>query len=153
MELAIALFAGQRLSLGKAAELAGLPVGQSQRHLATRHLGRRWMELRLWLCCAANPSWVQMLTTEAQAAVERVVKALKAGGAREVYLCGSAATGRMGEDSELYFAVSGLPPRDFYPAVTRAMRAAGSPVDVVDLDLPTPFTRHLRQEKKLFRVG
>lgn len=60
---------------------------------------------------------------------------------------------RMGEDSDLDFAVSGLPPRNFYPAVTRAMRAPGSPVDVVDLDLPTPFTRHLRQEKKLLRVG
>ena len=33
LELAIALFAAQRLSLGKAAELAGLPVGEFQMHL------------------------------------------------------------------------------------------------------------------------
>ena len=39
LELAIALFAAQRLSLGKAAELAGLPVGEFQMHLGTRHLG------------------------------------------------------------------------------------------------------------------
>jgi predicted nucleotidyltransferase len=93
------------------------------------------------------------MTVEAKAAVERVVKALRSFGAREVYLFGSAATGRMREASDLDFAVSGLPPRDFYRAVTRAMRAAGSPVDVVDLDLATPFTRHLRQENELLRVG
>lgn len=40
LELAITtLFAGNRLSLGKAAELAGLPVGEFQMHLGTRHLG------------------------------------------------------------------------------------------------------------------
>jgi predicted nucleotidyltransferase len=94
-----------------------------------------------------------MVRDEIQSEVERVVKALKSFGAREVYLFGSAAAGQMGESSDLDFAVSGLPPRDFYRAVTRAMRAAGSPVDVVDLDLATPFTRHLRQEHKLVRVG
>ena len=39
LELAIALFAAARLSLGKAAELAALPVGEFQMHLGTRHLG------------------------------------------------------------------------------------------------------------------
>lgn len=39
LELAIALFAANRLSLGKAAELAGQPVAEFQMHLGTRHLG------------------------------------------------------------------------------------------------------------------
>ncbi len=39
LELAIALFAANRLSLGKAAELAGFPVAEFQMHLGTRHLG------------------------------------------------------------------------------------------------------------------
>ena len=39
LELAIALFASNRLSLGEAAEVAGLPVGEFQMHLGTRHLG------------------------------------------------------------------------------------------------------------------
>ncbi|MBE7503534.1 MAG: UPF0175 family protein [Verrucomicrobiales bacterium] len=39
LELAITLFARNRLSLGKAAELAGLPVAEFQMHLGTRHLG------------------------------------------------------------------------------------------------------------------
>jgi len=39
LELAIALFAGQRLSMGKAAELAGLPPSQFQLHLGARNIG------------------------------------------------------------------------------------------------------------------
>lgn len=39
LELALALFAAHRLSLGKAAELADLPVARFQMHLGTRHLG------------------------------------------------------------------------------------------------------------------
>ena len=39
VELAIALFASGRLSLGKAAELAGVPVAEFQMHLGTRHIG------------------------------------------------------------------------------------------------------------------
>lgn len=39
LELAISLFAANRLSMGKAAELAGLPVAEFQMHLGTRHLG------------------------------------------------------------------------------------------------------------------
>ncbi len=39
LELAISLFAAERLSMGKAAELAGLPVSEFQMHLGVRHLG------------------------------------------------------------------------------------------------------------------
>lgn len=39
LELAISLFVGERLSMGKAAELAGLPVSEFQMHLGARHLG------------------------------------------------------------------------------------------------------------------
>jgi predicted HTH domain antitoxin len=39
LELAIALFRLDRLSMGKAAEFACLPVGTFQDHLATRQIG------------------------------------------------------------------------------------------------------------------
>jgi predicted HTH domain antitoxin len=39
VELAIALFRGERLSMGRAAELAGLPVGDFQGCLAARRIG------------------------------------------------------------------------------------------------------------------
>ncbi len=42
LELAIALFAAGRLSLGKAAELAGMPVAELEMHLGTRHLGAHY---------------------------------------------------------------------------------------------------------------
>lgn len=39
LELAVALFSKNRLSMGKAAELAAMPVGQFQLHLGTRGIG------------------------------------------------------------------------------------------------------------------
>jgi predicted HTH domain antitoxin len=39
LELAIALFAANRLSLGKSAELAGVPIADFQMHLGARHIG------------------------------------------------------------------------------------------------------------------
>ncbi len=39
VELAISLFASQRLSMGKAAEFAGLPVAHFLGMLAARHIG------------------------------------------------------------------------------------------------------------------
>lgn len=42
LELAISLFSLGRLSMGKAAELAGLPVGMFQLHLGARKLGSHY---------------------------------------------------------------------------------------------------------------
>ena len=42
IELAIALFARGRLSMGKAAELAGLPVSEFQFHLGARKIGAHY---------------------------------------------------------------------------------------------------------------
>ena len=42
LELAIALFSRGRLSMGKAAELAGLSAGQFQLHLGSRNVGAHY---------------------------------------------------------------------------------------------------------------
>jgi len=42
LELAISLFSLGRLSMGKAAELAGLPVGRFHLHLGERKLGSHY---------------------------------------------------------------------------------------------------------------
>ena len=42
LELAIALFARGRLSMGKAAELAGVAAGEFQLHLGARNLGAHY---------------------------------------------------------------------------------------------------------------
>jgi hypothetical protein len=37
--------------------------------------------------------------------------------------------------------------------MAKASRALGRPVDLIDLDQDTDFTRYLRQEGELLRVG
>lgn len=59
------------------------------------------------------------MTKELEEQVNRAAEILKAAGAREVYVFGSAATGSMHECSDVDFAVVGLPLEKFY-AFTKA---------------------------------
>jgi predicted nucleotidyltransferase len=86
-------------------------------------------------------------------ALEKAIAALKAAGAKEVYLFGSAAQGGFSEDSDIDLAVRGLPPERFFRAISQASTFLDRPLDVVDLDEASPFTRHLEQEGLLVRVG
>lgn len=85
--------------------------------------------------------------------VKRVAAELKSAGAAEVYIFGSAAKGTIGAASDLDLAVSGLPPSVFYRVGARISDLIGRSVDLIDLDRETPFTRHLRNENELVRVG
>jgi len=85
--------------------------------------------------------------------IHAAAEALKAAGAREVYVFGSAATGRLREHSDVDLAVEGLPPERFFAAMGRAARALGRPLDLVDLDEANPFTDYLRRKGALQRVG
>lgn len=85
--------------------------------------------------------------------IGRAAGALRAAGASEVYVFGSAAQGTAHEDSDIDLAVSGLPPRQFFPALAEAQGQVDRPLDLVDLDEPTPFVRYLRQEGELRRVA
>ena len=73
--------------------------------------------------------------------------------AREIYVFGSAAKGTGGAAADLDLAVSGLPPSVFYRMGARVSDLIGRSVDLVDLDIDTPFTRYLRAENELVRVG
>ncbi|HEX5410304.1 MAG TPA: nucleotidyltransferase domain-containing protein [Terriglobia bacterium] len=57
--------------------------------------------------------------------IEEAAAALKAAGAREVYVFGSAATGKMRENSDVDMAVSNLPAGVFFepwpPLTTRSV--------------------------------
>ena len=86
-------------------------------------------------------------------AIAQTAAAPKASGAREVYIFGSAVTGAVNEDSEVDFAVAGLPPQHCFKAVSVASRLLGVPMDLMDLDETTPFTRYLREEGELKRVA
>jgi len=85
--------------------------------------------------------------------IEQAAAALKAAGAREVYVFGSAAKGKLRDNSDVDMAVSGLPPAVFFRAMAAASDALQRPLDLVDLDEDNPFTRYLKAEGELRRVG
>ncbi len=93
------------------------------------------------------------ISDEIKQLIERAVAVLKAAGAREVYLFGSAARGLMREDSDLDLAVSGLPPAVFYRTHAATERVIGRPLDLIDLDEATPFTQYLKENGELLYVG
>jgi len=93
------------------------------------------------------------MTEELRSQVARAAAALKAAGAREVYVFGSAAKGALREGGDIDMAVAGLPPERFWEALGRAADALPVALDLVDLDEVNPFTRYLREEGELVRVG
>ena len=74
-------------------------------------------------------------------------------GAREVFICGSATKAGLRPDSDVDMAVSGLPASLYFSAVSKASDLLGRPVDLVDLDDPTPLVRYLIGSGELVRVG
>jgi len=93
------------------------------------------------------------VSTERDILIQRAAAELKSAGAREIYVFGSAAKGAENAASDLDLAVSGLPPSIFYRMGARVSDLAGHAVDLIDLDVNTPFTRYLLAENELVRVG
>lgn len=92
------------------------------------------------------------MTDDLKGRVRAAAAALRDAGAKEVYLFGSAAQGRLGPDSDVDLAVSGLPPKRFFHAMARAARILQLPLDLIDLDEDSLFTQYLREEGELVRV-
>ena len=93
------------------------------------------------------------MTEELGQSIEQAARALRAEGAREVYVFGSAVTGASRPDSDVDMAVAGLPPAVFFRAMSKASDALGRSLDLIDLDEDTPFTRYLRDRGELLCVG
>ena len=93
------------------------------------------------------------MNDETKELIKRAAAALKEAGAREVYLFGLGARGKMREDSDIDLAVSGLPPEKFFHAMGNAGDILRRPFDLVDLDEINPFTRYLKEERELQSVG
>ena len=93
------------------------------------------------------------MDTELAPLTEKAAAALKAAGAQEVYVFGSASKGKLRPESDVDMAVSGLPPEVFFRAMAAAHDALGRPLDLVDLDEDNAFTRYLKKEGELQRVG
>ena len=90
---------------------------------------------------------------ELEVLIGRAAAALKAAGAREVYVFGSARKGKLLPESDVDLAVSGLPPTVFFRAMAAAHDALGRPLDLIDLDHDDAFARYLKEEGELERVG
>lgn len=93
------------------------------------------------------------MTEDLDTLIHKAAEVLKAAGAREVYLFGSAARGTMRPGSDIDLAVSGLPPQNFFHAMGQAHQAIGRPLDLIDLDEDTPSVQFLRERGELRLVG
>lgn len=93
------------------------------------------------------------MTDDLRQRIERAAQVLKEHGAREVYLFGSAAKGKMREGSDVDLAVAGLPPERFFEAMGAALGVLNRTLDLVDLDESLPFVEFLKEEGGLVRVA
>jgi predicted nucleotidyltransferase len=93
------------------------------------------------------------MTGDEREAISAAAKLLIALGASEVFIFGSALTGRLRPDSDIDMAVSGLPPQVYFSAVSQASNLIGRPVDLVDLDDESPLVKYLSASGELLRVG
>ena len=85
--------------------------------------------------------------------IDEAAAVLKGAGAREVYVFGSVLRGELREDSDVDFAVAGLPPQVFYKAMGEAEDVLRKPIDLIDLDEESPFVSYLKEEGELQRVA
>lgn len=85
--------------------------------------------------------------------VKKAASIFIAQGAKEVFLFGSALTKLFTANSDIDFAVSGLPSQSFYKTIGMARREIRRPIDVVDLDEKNSFTDYLRKSGELKRVA
>jgi predicted nucleotidyltransferase len=102
---------------------------------------------------SSEVSDLESLDQDLKRDIETAARILKEEGAKEVYLFGSAAKGKLRPDSDIDLAVRGLPPERFYHAGGQVMFAVSRPVDVIDLDERNLFTEFLEREDELVRVA
>jgi predicted nucleotidyltransferase len=87
-----------------------------------------------------------------QNVIGAAAKLLRQMGATQVFIFGSAAKGTARPDSDVDMAVRGLPSRIYFSAVSKVSDLVGRPVDLVDLDDPTPLVRYLLGSGDLVRI-
>jgi len=93
------------------------------------------------------------MTTRERDAVAKAATLFIGLGASQVFVFGSAVKGQLRPASDIDMAVSGLPPRVYFSAISQASDLIGRPVDLVDLDDDSGLVRYLRDSGELVRVG
>lgn len=77
---------------------------------------------------------------------------LKAGGCSAVFLFGSTARGTMHAGSDLDLAVRGCPPQHFFHLLGHLLTDLDHPVDLLDLDVPSPFVAFLLTQGNMVQL-
>ena len=95
----------------------------------------------------------KILSPELIRAIDQAAGILEAAGADAVYLFGSMSEGSLSSHSDMDLAVTGLPPNKFFQIMGQILFVSPRPLDLVDLDVDTPFTRYLKQKGRLHRVA
>jgi predicted nucleotidyltransferase len=91
-------------------------------------------------------------TLHEKEAILAAANLLRSMGASQVFVFGSFVRGELRADSDIDMAVSGLPAKVYFSAVSRVSDLLGRPVDLLDLDDDTPLVRHLLGSGELVRV-
>jgi len=74
--------------------------------------------------------------------IDKAIKILKDEGCNEIYLFGSLVNGNIRENSDIDFAVNGLPENRYFKVMGRMMMELKNSFDLIDLDeKDNPFTK------------
>ena len=84
--------------------------------------------------------------------IDKAADILKAAGCHECYVFGSVADGQSGEQSDIDIAVRGLPPERFFYVYGQLSRQVKRPIDLIDLDDGSRFSRKLERRETMVRV-
>ena len=106
-------------------------------------------EVRLGICSGLPMAKIFIDSNALAAAASMLLRM----GATEVFVFGSATRDALRPGSDIDMAVRGLPPSVYFSAISKAADLLGRPVDLVDLDDPTPIVRYLLGRGELVRVA
>ena len=84
--------------------------------------------------------------------IDKAADILKAAGCQECYVFGSISDGRSNERSDMDIAIRGLPPERFFYVYGLLARQVERPIDLIDLDDDSRFSRKLQRREAMMRV-
>ena len=96
---------------------------------------------------------VERIPSSHRADVDKAVKILEKAGCKEIYLFGSIVTGSVTPESDIDFAVRGIPPAAFFHVYGQLIAHLDHPVDLIDLESGDRFAHLLQSEGRLLRVA
>ena len=85
--------------------------------------------------------------------MNRAIAILKEAGCTHIFLFGSLASNNVTPGSDIDLAVRGIPKGKFFRVYGKLLREIKHPIDLVNLDKPDPFARHLEKQRRLVQLA